>query len=213
MRSSIKIILLPFLLSLPFPAYAQSEPFLGQLMIFGGNFCPRNWAEANGQLLAISENTALFMLFGTMYGGNGQTTFGLPDLRGRAPIHKGQGVGLTNREQGKKYGQETVTLSTGNLPSHTHSLNNVELSGRINASAAGGTTNTATGAVLGDSNRTAIYRQDAADVSLAEGSVTVTGDANTETAAAGLGQAHDNMPPVQALIYCVSLQGQYPSRN
>ncbi|MEE4207100.1 MAG: tail fiber protein [Erythrobacter sp.] len=88
------------------PGHAR-EPFLGEIMMFGGNFCPRGWAKAEGQLLAISTNQALFSLYGTMYGGDGRTTFALPDLRGRAPVGQGQGPGLTRRAIGSKIGRET----------------------------------------------------------------------------------------------------------
>ncbi|MDH3743462.1 MAG: tail fiber protein [Hyphomicrobiales bacterium] len=92
---------------------ARAEPFLGQIMMTANNFCPRGWIEANGQLIAISQNTALFSLYGTMYGGDGRTTFGLPDLRGRVPIHKGDGPGLTPRQQGSRGGVEEVTAAAG----------------------------------------------------------------------------------------------------
>ncbi|NNE20986.1 MAG: phage tail protein [Rhizobiales bacterium] len=91
----------------------RAEPFVGQIMMTGTNFCPRGWAEANGQLLAVPQNDALFSLFGTMYGGDGRTTFGLPDLRGRVAISKGDGPGLTPRRQGSRGGLEQVTASAG----------------------------------------------------------------------------------------------------
>lgn len=98
------------------------EPFIGQIMLFAGNFAPRGWALCNGQLLPIAQNTALFSILGTTYGGNGQTTFALPDLRGRAPIHWGQGPGLNPYTLGEQGGAESVTLTTANLPPHTHGL-------------------------------------------------------------------------------------------
>ena len=104
----------------PNVASAQAEPFIGQLMVTGANFCPRGWAEANGQLLSISQNTALFSLLGTMYGGDGVTTFGLPDLRGRTALHVGQGPGLSPISQGESAGSETHTLSVNEMPAHTH---------------------------------------------------------------------------------------------
>ena len=102
---------------------AQPEPFLGQLMLVGFTFCPRGWANANGQLLEISTNTALFSLLGTTYGGNGRTTFGLPDLRGRVPVHVGTGPGLSAYRQGQRSGQETVTLTAAEMPAHRHTVN------------------------------------------------------------------------------------------
>ena len=100
----------------------MSEPFVGEIRMFAGNFAPRGWAYCDGQLLAVSQNDALFSLFGTIYGGDGRTTFGLPDLRGRFPIHAGQGPGLSNRRLGSKGGAETVTVTANQLPSHTHPI-------------------------------------------------------------------------------------------
>jgi len=99
-----------------------SDPFLGQIMCAGFNFAPRGWAELDGQLLPISQNTALFALLGTQYGGNGTTTFALPDMRGRVLIHAGQGPGLTLRDQGEEAGAEQVTLNNSQLPAHTHTV-------------------------------------------------------------------------------------------
>jgi microcystin-dependent protein len=99
-----------------------SDPFIGQIMCAGFNFAPRGWAELNGQLLPIAQNTALFSLLGTQYGGNGQTTFALPDMRGRVLVHAGQGPGLTPRDQGEAAGSEQVTLNNAQLPAHTHTV-------------------------------------------------------------------------------------------
>src|ERR1051325_7890057 len=103
----------------------MATPFLGEIRLFAGNFAPRGYAFCNGQLLAISQNTALFSLLGTTYGGNGETTFALPDLRGRGPNRFGQGPGLANSVQGQIGGTENVTLLTGNLPAHNHTVNAV----------------------------------------------------------------------------------------
>ena len=100
----------------------MSEPFIAEIRIFAGNFAPRGWAFCDGQLLPISQNTALFSLIGTTYGGDGRTTFALPDLRGRAPIHAGNGPGLTNRQLGSKAGVETVALSESQMPGHAHAV-------------------------------------------------------------------------------------------
>lgn len=109
-------------LSLTAPAQAQAEPYIGQVMIFAGNFCPRGWAEADGAALGIAQNTALFSLLGVMYGGNGQTTFAVPDLRGRSPIGDGTGTGLPNYVQGDPGGATGFTLNTQQMPSHSHSV-------------------------------------------------------------------------------------------
>jgi microcystin-dependent protein len=98
----------------------MSQPFLGEIRMFGFNFPPRGWALCNGQILSIAQNTALFALLGTMYGGNGQTTFALPDLRSRVPLHMGQGPGLSSYTLGQAAGSESVTLTTPQLPSHNH---------------------------------------------------------------------------------------------
>jgi len=103
-----------------------SEPFLGEICWIGFNFAPRGWALCDGQLLSISQNDALFSLLGTTYGGDGRTTFGLPDLRGRSPIHVGQGPGLSNYQWGQKGGVETVTLTINQMPSHTHAITSPE---------------------------------------------------------------------------------------
>ncbi|HZD04287.1 MAG TPA: tail fiber protein, partial [Longimicrobiales bacterium] len=100
----------------------MSEPFVGEIRMFAGNFAPRGWAFCDGQLLAVSQNDALFSLLGTIYGGDGRTTFGLPDCRGRIPLHAGSGPGLTPRALGSKGGAGKVTLTVNQLPSHTHPL-------------------------------------------------------------------------------------------
>lgn len=100
----------------------MSDPYLGEIRLVGFNYAPINWALCDGQLLPISQNSALFSLLGTLYGGNGVTTFGLPDLRGRVPMHQGQGPDLSPRTVGESGGAETVTLTTNQIPSHTHTL-------------------------------------------------------------------------------------------
>ena len=109
----------------------MSEPFVGEIRMFAGNFAPRGWAFCDGQLLAVSQNDALFSLLGTIYGGDGRTTFGLPDMRGRIPIHAGTGPGLSQRRLGAKSGSENVTVTANQLPSHTHPLNAHHDGGRV----------------------------------------------------------------------------------
>jgi microcystin-dependent protein len=167
----------------------MAEPFLGSIILFGGNFAPRGWAFCNGQILAISQNTALFSLLGTTYGGNGQTTFALPDLRGRAPIHFGQGPGLQNYALGEVGGEEAVTLTAPQLPSHTHAqpaTNGQETTNRPNNAlpARGG-----------------VYSNES------------DGSAFHPTSAAGGGQPHDNRSPFLTLNYIIALEGIFPSRN
>lgn len=120
MKLKIKFIGLLFICLLSATESNAQEPFLGEIKMFAGNFAPRGWAFCDGQLLAISQNTALFSLLGTMYGGDGRTSFGLPDLRGRVPVSAGTGPGLSTRIQGARYGTEYINLNILQLPSHSH---------------------------------------------------------------------------------------------
>lgn len=167
----------------------MAEPFLGQLMLFGGNFAPRGWALCNGQILAINQNTALFSLLGTTYGGNGQTTFALPDLRGRAPLHAGQGPGLSPYALGQVGGTENVTLLATEMPAHTHAQP---------ATAADETTNRPNAAVPA---RGGVYANSPDGSNLAA------------TTSAGGSQPHTNIQPYVTLNYCIALEGIFPSRN
>ncbi len=162
------------------------EPFIGQIVMFGGNFAPRGWAFCEGQLLPIAQNTALFSLIGTIYGGDGRTTFALPDLRGRAPIHMGQGPGLSPRKQGEKGGEENVTLTTINTPSHNHQYETIELGDmplQIDET--------------GSSHFVGVHQ----------------GKHHTATNNVGNSQSHNNMQPYIAMNYIIALQGTFPSRS
>lgn len=171
------------------------EPFLGMISLFGFNFAPRGWAKCEGQLLPISQNTALFSLLGTTYGGDGVTSFGLPDLRGRAPIGDGHGPGLSPHSSGEQSGSETNTLTQQQLPSHTHALR---------ASAAAGNSNVPTGRILADPGRGVNeFTNAAADTDMKSDAIGTTGG----------GQPVSNMPPYLAMNYCIALQGIFPSRN
>ncbi len=172
----------------------MAEPFLGEIKMFAGNFAPRNYAFCNGQLLPIQQNTALFSLLGTTYGGNGQTNFALPDLRGRAPIHQHQGPGLSSQVIGESLGQESITLNATQLPSHTHR----QQASTSPASAAFGPS-----AAPAASATTNFYGGGAPSLSMA---ATAVGDT-------GGGQPHDNMAPFQVLNFIIALQGVFPSRN
>ncbi|SOE20027.1 Microcystin-dependent protein [Spirosomataceae bacterium TFI 002] len=173
------------------------EPSLAEIVLFAGNFAPRGWALCHGQLLPISQNTALFSLLGTIYGGDGRTTFALPDLRGRAPVSPGNGPGLSNYNIGQRTGVESVTLNSTHIPSHTHNMQ---------ASSNPPSKNTAEGASLASGDRITplnnIYATGGGNVSMGSN----TGDT-------GNGQAHNNMQPFIALNYIIALQGTYPSRN
>jgi microcystin-dependent protein len=169
------------------------EPFIGEIMLFAGNFAPRNWALCNGQLLPISQNTALFSLLGTTYGGNGTVTFGLPDLRGRAPVHFGQGPGLSNYTQGQLGGEEIHTLQQTEMPAHTHTAY---------ADPANGSSE-APGNLLPARNPAGIP---------VYGAAAAASLASTHISPAGSSQPHNNMPPYLVVNYCIALTGIFPSR-
>ena len=174
----------------------MSEPFVAEIRMFGGNFAPRGWAFCNGQLLSIAQNTALFSLLGTTYGGNGQTTFGLPDLQGRSPMHRGDGPGLTPRVQGEMSGEPTVTLAASQIPAHTHQA-------QADASASGQSSpvNATWGA--GGRGRPPAY-------SANPPGATLSGQALAPT---GGGQPHNNRSPYLGVSFIIALQGIFPSRN
>jgi microcystin-dependent protein len=181
----------------------MSEPFVGQIMMVGFNFAPRGWAFCDGQLLPISQNQALFSLLGTTYGGDGRTTFALPDLRGRAAIHQGAGPGLTPRNMGQKAGAEHVTLNASTMPIHGHSAQ-----GQMKASTSDAQTDEPAGKVLAKATRGDVYGDPANLTDMASQSVSVTVDDN-----AGAGQPHENMQPYQVVNFIIALQGLYPSRQ
>ena len=179
------------------------DPFLGEIKLFAGNFAPRAWAYCDGQLLPISQYSALFSILGTTYGGDGRTTFALPDLRGRAAIHPGNGPGLSSYQLGQKGGRETISLGLVNLPSHTHN-----------------TTSTTT-VHVGDNNN----EDEPEDNFLGNGQIyssTAAAGTNLNSAAVttattvgmqGGGQAYSNLQPFLGVHYIIALQGVFPSRN
>jgi len=173
-------------------------PFLGQLICVGFNFAPQGWALCDGQILSISQNTALFSLLGTTFGGNGTTTFALPDLRGRAPLHMGQGPGLGNYILGENGGTEEATLTVGNLPQHTHA---------INATSNPGSSSHPNGQYLASSGAAAIYNSgtggNGVDSKLHAGAVSVAGN----------GVPFDKHAPYLTMNWIIALEGIYPSRS
>jgi microcystin-dependent protein len=183
------------------------QPTLAEIRMFAGNFAPRGWALCQGQLLPISQNQALFSLLGTIYGGDGRTTFALPDLRGRAPVSAGTGPGLSTRNQGQRTGTETVTMNTSNMPAHNH----IVASGSMNASPGDGTTGVADGNSLAHQARgntvPSIYNNSAPSVAMKPGTVNVT-VGNT-----GNQQSINNMQPYLSINYIIALQGVFPSRS
>ncbi len=174
----------------------MAQPYVGEIRIFAGNFAPAGWMFCEGQLLAIAENETLFQLIGTTYGGDGQSTFALPDLRGRLPIHQGTGPGLSTRTIGESSGVETVTLTVGQLPVHTHP---------VLLSSAAGTQANPQNQILGASPNVRVYRPTAVPpaVALAPTSVTLTGGS----------QPHDNLMPFLCVSFIISLFGIFPSQT
>lgn len=184
-------------------ASAQVDPYIGQMMLTAASFCPRGTFEASGQILGIAQNTALFSLVGVTYGGNGQTTFALPDLRGRVPIALGQGPGLPSYAQGQVGGTVSTTLTAQNLPAHTHGA-----TATLNASGQNASGSNPTGASLAASTGGSIYRtRGAIDQALDPASVQVT------VASAGNGQPFDNRTPFLTLRWCIATVGIFPPRN
>ena len=176
----------------------MTDQFIGEIRMFSGNFAPANWAFCDGQLLPITGNEALFSLLGTIYGGDGRTTFALPDMRGRVPLHMGSGAGLSPRTLGTKGGQEAVTIGVGQLPSHNHQL--VTNSQQATQTDAAGNVL----AALSPSTTTSMYLENTPSQAM---SVAAIGDAP------GSGQSHDNMMPTQCVSFIIALQGIFPSRS
>ena len=175
----------------------MSEPFIAEIRIFAGNFAPRNWSLCDGQLLPISQNTALFSIIGTIYGGDGRTNTGLPNLQGRAPMHPGNGPGLTNRSLGQRVGTETETLSVGQMPFHSHGLNG---DGSVGGPLGGGpNASNPVDNFLG------------ASVKYSDSSSNFVGMQPLSNS--GGDQSHNNMQPYLALNYIIALVGLYPSRS
>lgn len=173
----------------------MSEAFTGEIRMFAGNFAPRGYALCDGQLIAVSQNDALFSLFGTFYGGDGRTTFGLPDLRGRIPEHYGQGAGLSNRPLGQKAGQENVTLTAAQMPTHRHQWKATNAPGNIGSPA---------GALLAQ-GQSDVYIDNIDD----------SGNLNSNQAVTRTGgsQQHTNLMPFLCINFIVCLVGIYPSRQ
>ena len=172
----------------------MSDNSVGEIRMFAGNFAPRGWSFCDGQLLDLNQFDALFSLLGTFYGGDGRTTFGLPDLRGRLPIHMGTGPGLTTRPLGQMSGSETASLTTAQLPMHTH---------KFGAATTEATATNPTDAVIAQGVGTSFYAEAAPDTALASRSLNI----------AGGNQEHDNLMPALCVNFIIALTGLYPSRT
>ncbi|MBC2857772.1 phage tail protein [Stappia sp. 28M-7] len=175
----------------------MSDPFVAEIRIFAGNFAPKGWAYCDGQLMPISQNTALFSLLGTTYGGDGKSTFALPDLQGRSPMQHGQGPGLSFRHLGESSGSETVTLLQTEMPQHTHRVQAVARS-----QFTVGNTNAVEGNLLASPRTGNQYTAGPAGEMMAPQSVGVNGGS----------QPHNNMQPYLTLTFIIALQGIFPPR-
>ena len=175
----------------------MADPFIGEISMFGGNFAPRGWAFCDGQLLQIATNTALFSLLGTTYGGDGRTTFGLPNLQGRVAMHAGQGPGLTSRRLGERSGTTDETISLAELGLHSHST-------ALRATTDAPNTSNPAGNVLASVNG---YVTPDIDYTLAPETLDLA-----ETGATSV-QPHTNRMPTTSVNFIIALQGVYPSRN
>ncbi len=172
----------------------MSEPFVGEVRLFAGNFAPSGWAFCDGQLVPISENETLFNLIGTTYGGDGQNTFALPDLRGRVPVHQGSNGQSGSYVIGQQGGVETATLTAAQMPQHTHAmLASTTAASSVHAAAD----------VLGSSATMNLYGAGAPNMAMDPNAISQLGG----------GQPHENMPPYVALNYIVSFFGVFPSQN
>jgi microcystin-dependent protein len=172
----------------------MADPFVAEIRIFPFNFAPKGWAFCNGQLLPLSQNTALFSLLGTTYGGNGQSNFALPDMQDNVPMHPGQGPGLSLHDLGETGGSDTVALLESEIPSHSHSFKTLASVGD-DPSPAQNTLSRATGHYQTTTNQNLVSMADSA------------------IAAAGGDQPHNNLMPYLTLNFCIALQGVYPPRT
>ncbi len=173
----------------------MSDPFIGQIMPVGWSFAARGWTKCDGQLLQISQNTALFSLLGTTYGGDGRTTFGLPDLRGRVAIHQGQGPGLSSYAIGQKGGTEQVTLAVNQMPSHSHTVNSNTNPGNL--------TNPANAFPASETVGTQDIYSDTSNSTMNPAMIANSGGS----------QAHTNLQPYLTINWLIALVGIFPSRN
>ncbi len=174
----------------------MTDQFVGEIRLVGFNFAPTGWAQCNGQLLPISQNTALFSLLGTMYGGDGRSTFALPNFQGSTPLHRGQGAGLSNRIQGEMGGEPTVTLITSEMPVHTHQASGVAASGQTSPQ------NNVWGQLAGRTPPP-LYSSNNPDVTMNPLALSVVGSS----------LPHNNLSPYLVLNFVIAMQGIFPSRG
>jgi len=194
------------------------DPLIGEIKMFAGNFAPRGWLFCHGQLLPIAQNTALFSLLGTMYGGDGRTTFGLPDLRGRVPIGPGAGPGLSNYREGAQGGAEVIILNPNEIPSHTHTVDLSKVKGEIPFSVKDGKTNTPSSDMVFSKGVVKKGRDDVGNANIYSNTdpstfkkISVSG--NVTVSYEGGSQGHYNMQPFLAVNYIIATVGVFPARD
>jgi len=180
----------------------MDSPFIGSIVLFAGNFAPRGWALCQGQLLPISQNAALFSILGTTYGGNGQSTFALPNLQGRVPLGNGNGQGLSPRVLGEVIGTEQVSLITSQMPAHNHLIGVSSTAATVPAGS-GNFIGSANGDFSGDGVTVNVFGPATPNATLNPATVNV----------AGSSLPHDNMQPSLCLNYIIALEGIFPTRN
>lgn len=228
-KTLLALIALPALLAGKNAIACDPNPIIGSMCVFSGNFAVRNWAFANGQLLSISNNTALFSLLGTTYGGDGRTSFGLPDMRGRVAIGTGQGPGLSSYRSGDKGGSELASLNISTMPSHTHLAttnitNSVEINGEAalnvnNLNGKFGAPNAVRSLSKLNNNYQTVYLAQAPSVEMHPNSIAlslsgaVSSNATTQIGYSGSGMGHENRSPYIVVNWIIALYGTYPSRN
>lgn len=178
------------------------EPYIGQIIMFAGSYAPDGWAFCDGQLLEVNKYTTLYSILGTRYGGDGRATFGLPDLRGRFPVHQGHGPGLSFYQLGNKGGQESVALNADQMPIHTH-----QAAGKVRAHSGAASKDTPVENVLAVTDGQEVFADVDADADMREGSVAV------KVEEAGRSLSHTNVPPYQCVNFLIALEGEYPPRS
>jgi len=188
-----------------------SQYYVGEIILVGFNFAPSGFITCDGRLLPIAPYETLFNLIGTTYGGDGQSTFAVPDLSGRVPIHVGQGLGLTNRQLGEKDGSETVFLSLGSMPTHTHAIDAAALAARVHCQSNAGTARTPVGNVPAReaAGVTNAYSSLPPNTDMRAGTIAVTGAATIGISGSSL--PHPNRQPVLGLRFCIAAEGIFPT--
>lgn len=180
----------------------MADAYIGEIRVFAGNFAPKGWALCNGQLMSISQNTALFSILGVQYGGDGKTTFALPNLMGNAPMGQGSGQGLTPRTVGEKVGSSTVTLLTTEMPAHNHMPQAINIQGNARTPAGNYWSQAVEEGQLGEEYQSPLFNP-TPDTLMSPVALNVAGGS----------QPHNNMQPYLAMNYIICLQGEFPSRG